>query len=60
MKKYVEGERYNSDFKVVSDFAITFAKSVNVSGNGKDAAWVFDIDETLLSNLPYYEEHGYG
>ncbi|XP_044444773.1 uncharacterized protein [Triticum aestivum] len=23
-------------------------------------AWVFDVDETLLSNLPYYAQHGYG
>ncbi|KAJ7969514.1 Acid phosphatase 1 [Quillaja saponaria] len=29
------------------------------AGDGKDA-WVFDIDETLLSNLPYYEVHGFG
>ena len=21
---------------------------------------VFDVDETLLSNLPYYAQHGYG
>jgi hypothetical protein len=23
-------------------------------------AWVFDIDETSLSNLPYYATHGFG
>ena len=23
-------------------------------------AWVFDVDETLLSKLPYYAQHGYG
>ncbi|KAE8802877.1 Stem 28 kDa glycoprotein [Hordeum vulgare] len=22
--------------------------------------WVFDIDETTLSNLPYYAKHGFG
>ncbi|KAL2541917.1 HAD superfamily [Abeliophyllum distichum] len=26
---------------------------------GKDV-WIFDVDETLLSNLPYYAAHGYG
>ncbi|KAF4373047.1 hypothetical protein G4B88_008840 [Cannabis sativa] len=28
-------------------------------GNGKDL-WIFDIDETLFSILPYYADHGYG
>eukprot|EP00253_Pinus_taeda_P030463 PITA_30463 len=23
-------------------------------------AWVFDIDETLLSNIPYYQQHEFG
>lgn len=36
-----------------------YAESVQLSVDGKDV-WVFDIDETLLSNLPYYAEHGYG
>ena len=30
-----------------------------VAGNGKEV-WVFDIDETSLSNLPYYAKHGLG
>ncbi|KAF3489030.1 hypothetical protein F2Q69_00055694, partial [Brassica cretica] len=39
--------------------ASIFASSVEFSGDGKDI-WVFDIDETLLSNLPYYIDHGFG
>ncbi|KAG2534756.1 hypothetical protein PVAP13_9NG081600 [Panicum virgatum] len=31
----------------------------DLGGDGRDA-WIFDIDETLLSNLPYYADHGYG
>ncbi|KDP33773.1 hypothetical protein JCGZ_07344 [Jatropha curcas] len=56
---YVTGDRYVSDSAVVASYAFAFAKTVNIAGDGKDA-WVFDIDETLLSNLPYYELHGYG
>ncbi|KAE8784465.1 chromatin assembly factor 1 subunit FSM [Hordeum vulgare] len=33
--------------------------SLKLAGNGKEV-WVFDIDETTLSNLPYYAKHGFG
>ncbi|CAH8305979.1 unnamed protein product [Eruca vesicaria subsp. sativa] len=42
-----------------SEEASIFASTVDFSGDGKDA-WIFDIDETLLSNLPYYIDHGFG
>ncbi|KAE9448725.1 hypothetical protein C3L33_19379, partial [Rhododendron williamsianum] len=38
--------------------ASAFAVTVNVSGDGMDA-WVFDIDKTLLCNVPYYAAHGF-
>ncbi|XP_021723505.1 acid phosphatase 1-like [Chenopodium quinoa] len=59
VKNYFTGDRYFSDSDVVAGAELEFAKSINVSGDGKDA-WVFDVDETLLFNLPYYELHGYG
>ncbi|XP_010267101.1 PREDICTED: acid phosphatase 1-like [Nelumbo nucifera] len=59
VKEYVTGDRYASDSVVVAEDSLSFAKTVKVSGHGKDV-WVFDIDETLLSNLPYYELHGFG
>ncbi|KAI5021741.1 hypothetical protein ZWY2020_058471 [Hordeum vulgare] len=30
------------------------------TADAMQAAWVFDVDGTLLSNLPYYAQHGYG
>ncbi|KAL6890130.1 hypothetical protein ACP4OV_008893 [Aristida adscensionis] len=30
-----------------------------IAGDGKEV-WVFDIDETALSSLPYYATHGFG
>ncbi|KAF5955846.1 hypothetical protein HYC85_008702 [Camellia sinensis] len=39
--------------------ALEYAKSVELGEDAKDV-WVFDIDETLLSNLPYYADHGFG
>ncbi|KAH7851612.1 hypothetical protein Vadar_014271 [Vaccinium darrowii] len=59
VKEYMTGGRFLSDLEVVADDALAFAKTVNVSGDGKDA-WVFDIDDTLLSSLPYYATIGYG
>nr|AKE49480.1 vegetative storage protein 2-like protein VSP2-2 [Dimocarpus longan] len=59
VEDYMNGDRYLSDSQVVSSYGLDFANTVNVSSDGKDA-WVFDIDETLLSNLPYYDAHGFG
>lgn len=59
VEEYMTGGRYLSDSEVVADDALAFAKTVEVSGDGKDA-WVFDIDETLLSNLPLYAANGFG
>ncbi|KAE9448728.1 hypothetical protein C3L33_19381, partial [Rhododendron williamsianum] len=55
----MNGHRYRYDSGVVAVDASAFAETVNVSGDGMDA-WVFDIDETLLSNLPYYATVRYG
>ncbi|KAM1450544.1 hypothetical protein ACFX2I_037771 [Malus domestica] len=35
-----------------------FAKGVTIGRDGKDA-WVFNIDETLLLNFPYYQVYGF-
>lgn len=52
-------DRYSSDSAAVADQSLAFAKTVKVSNDRMDA-WIFDIDETLLSNLPYYVNHGFG
>ena len=59
VKEYMTGDRFRSDSDVAAGCALAFANTVEVSGNGKDA-WIFDIDETLLSNVPYYAAHGFG
>lgn len=59
VKDYVTGRGYRIDLRRVSMEAEVYAKSVELSGDGQEA-WIFDVDETLLSNLPYYADHGYG
>ncbi|KAJ4851548.1 hypothetical protein Tsubulata_041803 [Turnera subulata] len=55
----MSGHQYRNDSRIVTREAIKYVKGLNLSGNGKDA-WVFDIDETTLSNLPFYAKHGFG
>nr|XP_043634665.1 acid phosphatase 1-like [Erigeron canadensis] len=59
VKDYMLGRPYNTDLEMVSKEAIHYARSLELKGDGLDA-WVFDIDETLISNLPYYSDHGFG
>ncbi|XP_028778922.1 acid phosphatase 1-like [Neltuma alba] len=53
------GLQYREDSKAVAREAYFYAKKLNLTGYGTDV-WVFDIDETSLSNLPYYATHGFG
>ncbi|KAG1335326.1 hypothetical protein COCNU_03G014450 [Cocos nucifera] len=57
--EYMNGDRFASDSAVVAAESLAFAQTVQVVGNGKDV-WIFDVDETLLSNLPHYVVNGYG
>ncbi|KAL2479922.1 HAD superfamily [Abeliophyllum distichum] len=59
VKEYMTGDKYSADSEAVAEDSLAYAKTVELSGDGKDA-WIFDIDETLLSNVPYYTSHGFG
>ena len=48
---YMLGHLYRQDSKVVTNEAALYAEGLNLTKDGKDV-WVFDIDETTLSNLP--------
>ncbi|KAK4773441.1 hypothetical protein SAY87_028460 [Trapa incisa] len=52
---YMLGLQYRIDSKFVSGSAYVYAKNLTLGKDGKDV-WVFDIDETSLSNLPYYAQ----
>ncbi|WOK96877.1 hypothetical protein Cni_G05585 [Canna indica] len=56
---YMLGDRYRQDSAAVTAEAAAYAEGLRLNGNGKDV-WIFDIDETSLSNLPYYAHHGFG
>ena len=56
---YMEGAQFQADASGVSTAAEAYLTSITPTGDGKDIV-VFDIDETALSNLPYYRQHKYG
>ncbi|CAN6326925.1 unnamed protein product [Urochloa humidicola] len=56
---YMLGQHYRRDSAAVVDEAVAYAEGLELGGEGKEV-WVFDIDETSLSNLPYYATHGFG
>ncbi|XP_038695511.1 acid phosphatase 1-like [Tripterygium wilfordii] len=59
VQDYMTGDRFISDSETVVADSLAFALTVGIVGDGKDA-WIFDVDDTLLSNLPYYQDNGWG
>ncbi|KAK9705884.1 hypothetical protein RND81_07G089500 [Saponaria officinalis] len=59
VRTYMTGPRYQSDTYFAAEPALSFVRGLNGSGDGLDA-WIFSVDDTLISCLPYYELHGFG
>ncbi|KAJ0964312.1 hypothetical protein J5N97_029434 [Dioscorea zingiberensis] len=59
VRDYMTGKAYRFDLEMAAKETLVYARSLKIADDGKDA-WVFDIDETLLSNLPYYSDHAFG
>ncbi|XP_043707313.1 acid phosphatase 1-like [Telopea speciosissima] len=58
--KYMRSERYKIDSeKTIEECNYYLCNTFNLTGDGMDA-WIFDIDDTLLSNVPYFKKHCYG
>jgi len=60
VRDYVTCAAYCSDLELVARESAAYARAALPLGDDGRDAWVFDVDETLVSNLPYYAEHGYG
>lgn len=58
IETYINGPQYVLDSKVTAHYANSYAKSIKIAGDKKDA-WIFDVDETLISNLQHYTAKGY-
>ncbi|KAI4299716.1 hypothetical protein L6164_033147 [Bauhinia variegata] len=53
MAKYMLGGQYSADCFEAASAAYEYAKNLTLADDGKDI-WIFDIDETALSSLPFY------
>jgi hypothetical protein len=60
VRDYVTGAAYRYDLELVARESAAYARAAAPLGDDGRDAWIFDVDETLLSNLPYYADHGYG
>ncbi|CAL0326033.1 unnamed protein product [Lupinus luteus] len=59
IRNYFLGDQSRADTKAVLSEAYSYAKSLDII-KGANYTWVFDIDETLLSNIEYYADRGFG
>ncbi|KAJ7570311.1 hypothetical protein O6H91_01G114500 [Diphasiastrum complanatum] len=58
VSEYINGGQYYSDIEKTVKVVTDYLTSVVLEANTLDAL-VLDVDETALSNVPYYAAHGY-
>ncbi|KAL6897853.1 hypothetical protein ACP4OV_006812 [Aristida adscensionis] len=56
---YMFGELFRQDCALVAAEALAYAQGLDLAGDGKEV-WVLDVDDTTLTNLPYYADTGFG
>ncbi|KAL5550417.1 hypothetical protein UlMin_000593 [Ulmus minor] len=59
IESYMIGGQYERDVKLIVDEILIYASGIVVAGDGMDA-WVFDVDDTCISNVFYYKGKRYG
>lgn len=58
--KYMKSTQYKVDSQRTTEECLVYlSTSCNLKNDGRDA-WTFDIDDTLLSTVPYYKNNQYG
>ncbi|XP_023538943.1 acid phosphatase 1-like [Cucurbita pepo subsp. pepo] len=57
---YVTSTQYKVDSeRTIEECIVYLTKGCSLKGDGTDA-WIFDIDDTLISTVPYYKKAQYG
>ncbi|XP_023527993.1 acid phosphatase 1-like [Cucurbita pepo subsp. pepo] len=58
--KYVTSTQYKVDSeRTIEECIVYLTKGCALKGDGTDA-WIFDIDDTLISTVPYYKKNQFG
>ncbi|XP_024032224.1 vegetative storage protein 2 [Morus notabilis] len=59
-RKYMNPTQYKVDSeRTILESTVYLSTSCGLKNDGKDA-WIFDIDDTLLSTVPFYKKNGFG
>lgn len=62
VKKYTTSSQYKADSqRAIEEVRLYLSRCscCSLKGDGKDA-WIFDVDETMISTIPYIKKHGFG
>lgn len=61
IKKYMTSSQYTADSERAIEEVKLYLTSCccSLEGDGTHA-WIFDVDDTLLSNIPFYKKHAFG
>ncbi|CAI8606639.1 unnamed protein product [Vicia faba] len=59
VQNYILGGQYELDMNIIVDEIIFYAKSQILVPSNKDA-WILDVDDTCISNIPYYKDKRFG
>ncbi|XP_071713674.1 acid phosphatase 1-like [Rutidosis leptorrhynchoides] len=60
IKNYMTGTQFKIDSEATIDEITLYLNSLGDLKQDCKNAWIFDIDDTLLSTIPYYKKHDYG
>ncbi|KAJ6973839.1 acid phosphatase 1-like [Populus alba x Populus x berolinensis] len=59
-KHYMKSSQYTADSeRAIEEARLYLSSCCSLEGDGKDA-WIFYVDDTLLSTIPYFKKHGFG
>ncbi|KAG2686225.1 hypothetical protein I3760_10G166400 [Carya illinoinensis] len=59
IETYMIGGQYFRDLRLIADQILSYANEMVPAGDGLDA-WIFDVDDTCISNILYYRDKRYG
>ncbi|XP_022758507.1 acid phosphatase 1-like [Durio zibethinus] len=60
IKKYMISSQYKADSeRAIEEVTLYLSSCCPFESDGKDA-WIFDVDDTLISTIPYFKKHGFG
>ncbi|XVE77966.1 hypothetical protein DITRI_Ditri13aG0106700 [Diplodiscus trichospermus] len=59
-KKYMTSSQYKADSeRAIEEVKLYLSSCCSFKNDGKDA-WIFDVDDTLISTIPYFKKYGFG